>query len=509
MLGDRATAAMAATGAAAASIGLGLATNLATRGAPDQAFVLAAATGGYALLSSLPHFRRRWLLRWRPSPTAEQAAVRRMFSSLLFKSESARSGPDFEMRLEITDPARNTLRETTFHSQELRSAKSSGALIAEAAGEARHVLIVGPRGAGKTTLIVGIAERMANRWLGAELPERSNEKVPLYIEVESWVRRARTSGPFVLQLSDAIARRHSIGRQLVTYWLRRDRATLLIDGLDSLEPPHRTDLLEHLNRWKIDHRGEVFMTCDSGIFHEVTTTVKFDTIASIQPLSGKEIRSFASVFADTQPSIRKALERFLTYLEDREEWRTPLVVSLLLEAAESTAAARKTDKTISLRIHPTPLRFGDELLAKGDVAGAQSAYKTVLETGPLEAPTALRLGLVLQLQGQDAEARKTFLDSVSIRLQESVAKAPLPLDLNDKEAAALQTLKVNPDLDLVQLSALSRVVLGELKTALSSLQDRGLIEVTTLPSGETRYRPFDDTFDSPHDERLVAQALDP
>lgn len=121
--------------------------------------------------------------------------------------------------------------------------------------EEHGLCLIGAPGAGKTTALWLLAERLLERAVADPL-----QPVPLVVNLSSW---NASNGSFedwaVQQLGD----RYGIGRDLARRWLDTAAVSLLLDGLDEVEPGRRRVFVEALGAFHASGQRPLALTSRS------------------------------------------------------------------------------------------------------------------------------------------------------------------------------------------------------------------------------------------------------
>ncbi|GAA3053809.1 NACHT domain-containing protein [Actinokineospora globicatena] len=230
-----------------------------------------------------------------------------------------------EARLEL-GLAVNELRN---HPWELRSTTTGQRTRHVAAGTAmttvfdeldRTMVVVGAPGSGKTTILLELANQLLDK---AEVDPA--EPAPVVLALASWSKSRVSLADWVER---EIAQRYEIPAHWVRGWLADGALTLLLDGLDEVDPEHRAACVAAINAFRGEHGStSVVVTCrvkDHAALKEPLNTYGR---VEIQPLTRAQVGVFLA--ADSFSGVRAELAR------DPSLWElldTPLNLSIAILA---------------------------------------------------------------------------------------------------------------------------------------------------------------------------------
>ena len=186
----------------------------------------------------------------------------------------------------------------------------------------QRVLIVGPPGSGKTSLLIQ---------LGAEIARSSGESsryIPLLVRLSDLAFRDPS---FISRyLSDALARLYNVPSRLSERLLDLHYILPLFDGLDEIPAERRQETLYRIIEWVTSRPGQpAVLTCRTSEYSQIERQVPVDLVVSIEPLSPSEIRDYLSRFwqpGETDDLNSRAL---VNALESSGVATVPLVLRLL------------------------------------------------------------------------------------------------------------------------------------------------------------------------------------
>jgi energy-coupling factor transporter ATP-binding protein EcfA2 len=206
-----------------------------------------------------------------------------------------------------------------------------------------QLLILGAPGAGKTTLMLKLAQALVNRALNDR-----TEPVPVVVNLESW---AAHRGPIDEWLPEALRDQEivadaELGAELAT----SDRLLFLFDGLDEVEAQRRAACVQALNEFAGGRGTRRMAVCSRAVeYEEIGERLSLLQAVRLQPLSPEEIIEALEGVPRTDGLRQRLREDELL----RELATTPLMMSVMLlayegEVPESAAASSLSERRDAL-----------------------------------------------------------------------------------------------------------------------------------------------------------------
>jgi hypothetical protein len=165
----------------------------------------------------------------------------------------------------------------------------------------RCLLLVGPPGGGKTTLLLGVAEDLLIR-----AHRCADNPVPVVFSLASWAERRP---PLALWLTDRFARDYHIPRRLSREWLEFGRVVLLLDGLDEVPAVHRNACVAAINAYHQRYPGAPLLVCSRTADYGVGDTwLHLNAAVEIQPLDAPTVRGYLATAGPALETVRTVLD---------------------------------------------------------------------------------------------------------------------------------------------------------------------------------------------------------
>ena len=111
---------------------------------------------------------------------------------------------------------------------------------------ARQLLILGEPGAGKTTMMLKLADDLLER-----AKAYKEEPIPVLLSLSSWKKpeQKKPEQSIFEWLVGELKEKYGIGQDLAKQWLKNNHLLPLLDGLDEVAPQHQQDCAKALNQW--------------------------------------------------------------------------------------------------------------------------------------------------------------------------------------------------------------------------------------------------------------------
>lgn len=370
--------------------------------------------------------------------------------------------------------------------------QSWDALVAHFSEDPQCSLIVGPSGAGKTTVLLTLARRLLGEAATAGKPY-----VPIPLSLRSWGREGESLQTWILRRS---GRDLGLPNFVTASWLRRGSAVLFLDDLDELEPKNVLACLSEIKDWTGSARGSrVVLACYPTTARSVASRLGVDSVAALQPVSAITLQSFVGRFgikgSYTPPSTEiavKLLELARPYEQLYEDLRRPFFAKVLAWSLSSNDSDETSGRAGDRDPGMLGFLLGNDLAAQGDLPGAAAAYSKAMEArgSAWRAPAAVRLSLLLSARGESDEARAVLNKAVAYSLEASFRPIPIEADietLSADERQVLSSMSSGRTYDEAQISSGSFVPPSATASVVRSLRLRGLLETADDGLGNSRF----------------------
>jgi hypothetical protein len=185
---------------------------------------------------------------------------------------------------------------------------------------ARQLLILGEPGAGKTTMMLELAEDLLQRAIADKA-----EPIPVLLSLSSWKNPEQSIFKWLL---GELKRKYGIRQDLAQQWLQKNQLLPLLDGLDEVAPQHQQACAVALNEWLIGELIQrpcgVLICCRREEFEQVVRQpLNLYGAIYLQALTVEQIEDYFAQFElqDVWQTVQQdeALQELLT---------TPLFLSM-------------------------------------------------------------------------------------------------------------------------------------------------------------------------------------
>lgn len=148
----------------------------------------------------------------------------------------------------------------------------------------KKLLILGEPGSGKTFLLIQLAEQLLKE-------ARNNTYVmPVILNLSSWAAKQL---PFEEWLIDELKRQYGISKKLGEKWIKFERLTYLLDGLDEVADTHRLDCVKAINSFQKQYKNASIVICSRAKeFGALATELSLDGAIQLQALTEKQIEDY-------------------------------------------------------------------------------------------------------------------------------------------------------------------------------------------------------------------------
>lgn len=185
---------------------------------------------------------------------------------------------------------------------------------------ARQLLILGEPGAGKTTMMLELAEDLLKRAIADKA-----EPIPVLLSLSSWKNPQQSIFEWLV---GELKSKYGIRQDLAQQWLKNNQLLPLLDGLDEVAPQHQKACAVALNAWSIGELEQrpcgVLICCRREEFEQVVRQpLSLYGAIYLQALTIEQIEDYFARFGlqDVWQTVQQdeALQKLLT---------TPLFLSM-------------------------------------------------------------------------------------------------------------------------------------------------------------------------------------
>ncbi|MEO0645660.1 MAG: NACHT domain-containing protein, partial [Cyanobacteria bacterium J06650_10] len=186
-------------------------------------------------------------------------------------------------------------------------------------GSGRTLLILGTPGAGKTTVLLQVAQSIISR-IGDDL----SQPIPVVLNLASWaIKRQSIKEWLVKELSE----KYHIRPKIATGWIAEEQLILCLDGLDEVACSFRDDCVIALNQFIQTHgRTELIVCSRVQDYKALSEKLKLLSAVCVQPLNSKQIDCYLEQAGEQLAALRTAFER---NSEVKELASSPLILSVM------------------------------------------------------------------------------------------------------------------------------------------------------------------------------------
>lgn len=210
----------------------------------------------------------------------------------------------------------------------------------------RRLLILGAPGAGKTTILLKLAELLLR---DAELD--TTVPIPVVFNLSSWQEKRL---PLQEWVSDELKNFHVVQKkQKALDLLQSGKLLLLLDGLDEVAEQYRGDCIAAINAFLAEMTDIGIVVCCRSRDLPASPQLQLQLPVEIQLLTPVQIDSYLNQLGEQAAPARLALDSLQQQLDPEHEdyeqqdelLRTPLILNMLLLAYRETPVAEITPNT--------------------------------------------------------------------------------------------------------------------------------------------------------------------
>jgi hypothetical protein len=222
-----------------------------------------------------------------------------------------------------------------------------------------HLLILGDPGAGKTILMLQLAEMLLKE-ARASLQKRRTDpnvrlpRLPVVFNLASW---ARTQKPLHDWLIDEFKTFYRVGPKVAHKWLTNRRLILMLDGLDEVKEEVRSACVEAINAFRtdLDFAGIRMVVCSRIKDYEaLRVRLNLDGAITLQPLEVAAVDQYLADQGENTAGLVKAITADPTL---REMSLTPFLLNTMVYTYKGASAAL-------IGVYPDPAERREKLFER-------------------------------------------------------------------------------------------------------------------------------------------------
>jgi hypothetical protein len=182
------------------------------------------------------------------------------------------------------------------------------------------LLILGEPGGGKTTLLLQLA-----RELLAHAEWNPGFPMPIVFNLSSWGKARK---PLTDWIVDELNAKYDVPRKLSQAWVSEDQVTLLLDGLDEVEPAQRAACVKAINSFRQEHGFvRIAVCCRADDYEALPEQLRLRGALRVEPLTQEQIDEYLTHGGETLAGLRVAIQQDETL---NEMARTPLLLGVMI-----------------------------------------------------------------------------------------------------------------------------------------------------------------------------------
>jgi transcriptional regulator with XRE-family HTH domain len=223
----------------------------------------------------------------------------------------------------IPDAVQNaTNRLLRISQQDVQTLPSGTSILEVYEMSGRELLILGEPGAGKSTVLLRLAQMLAQQ---AEQEEA--HPLPVILCLSSW---AEHQPALEVWMSDQLALTYDVSQKLSAQWVRNERILPLLDGLDEMDAASRSACIAAINAYHREHLLVPLVICSRRTEYEDAARhqkLALQSAELIQPLTFEQVSASLDQIGQPLHNLRQILQ---TNQALQELTTTPLMLSILM-----------------------------------------------------------------------------------------------------------------------------------------------------------------------------------
>lgn len=195
-------------------------------------------------------------------------------------------------------------------------------------GEGRTLLILGEPGAGKTTILLKLAQDLI-----AQTEADLSQPIPVIFNLSSWATKRQAISEWLIQELNG---NYQVSKSLGRSWIKEQQLLLLLDGLDEVKIEHREACVQALNQF-IEQYGQTEMVVCSRIrdYEALSARLKLRGSICVQSLTPEQINQYLNQAGKQLEAIKRLLKEDSAL---QELARSPLMLNIITVAYHSLSS---------------------------------------------------------------------------------------------------------------------------------------------------------------------------
>ncbi len=190
------------------------------------------------------------------------------------------------------------------------------------------LLILGDPGTGKTTALLALARELAER-AGAD----DQQPIPVVLNLATWGTRRSDLDDWVV---DELNSKYQIPREIGRRWLEHNDLTLLLDGLDEVNPSFRRACMVEINQFRQEHGlTGVAVCCRLEEYQRAGLPLQLGGAVLLKRMPPEQAREIMSQAGEPFAAVRNLLDHDPQL---QELAQTPLMLSILAVTFQGSPA---------------------------------------------------------------------------------------------------------------------------------------------------------------------------
>jgi len=166
----------------------------------------------------------------------------------------------------------------------------------------RSLLILGDPGSGKTITLLQLASELIGK---AESDETFSHPIPVIFNLSTWTEKQQ---PMFEWMIKELSSKYQIPRSNSRKWLEENRLLPLLDGLDEVEPDHRSDCVEAINKFEEEYGLPGIAVCSRlNEYTSLPVRLRLNGAIRLLPLSLEQVYETLELAGEKLEGIKSVL----------------------------------------------------------------------------------------------------------------------------------------------------------------------------------------------------------